>query len=620
MKKRWIPLLFIVPIVYLSEPVFWAPIGNNIYNFLQAKRDVNPWTEVVVVQINQSTVEEVFDKPSFPLSNHVRKHAELTDIINRAGARKIFFDLELSENLISSSVSEFVKAIRNSGKVYLAMSTREIRQTTEKGESIVRHRHTTPHDSLVAASRGAFVTNVKIDSDGILRRYYPDGKIKKLGLKRLPEALANKQAESPFPIEFPSINQQIPMVDYADVLKKKANALDKLDDRIVLVGSIIEKSNDFIGVPQLQLINGIKSYQIPGVLALAAITENIVEGVPLRDMKGYEQLLFVLLFCLAVVSFMPSRNPVGAAFFLAGVLLIALSAAAFLHAGMGLVSRYGLLSGAILLCGLYSWVRLEIHTVKELYKEEAENQRVRTEMENARITQLAFLPSEIPEIPGLEIWGLNLSSKEVSGDYYDIIKREDSKSALLALGDVSGKGMPASLLMSNAQACLHSQLFQENFDILSAVNVLNRLIFENTDASKFITFFLAEIDLKSLKLRYIRAGHEIPFIISKDGTIRKLEEGGLALGMFGDAEYKISEVLLYKDDFLFTYTDGITEARNEEDEEFGEERLIDTIKELRDWNARAMSEEVISRICDFTGRERQADDVTFIAMKIIEKI
>lgn len=616
MRRRVIPLIFLIPAVYLLGPVFWAPIGHNLYNFFQAKRGGEPWNEVAVVQIKQSTLDNVFEKPLYPLSGHVQKHAKLINIIHGAQAKSIVFDLALSSNLISKPVEPLVKAIKSSGIVYLAMSTKEIISTTEKGESIIRHKHSMPHDSLRAASRGSFVIDVKIDSDGILRRYYPDGKIERLGLKRLPEVLADTKVERAFPIEFPSINQQIPMVEYGEVLNRSNQALSKLKNRIVFIGSVIQESNDFISISQPQLINGIESYQIPGVLALAAITENILKGMPLRDMKNYEQFLIILFWCLIVVSFMPVKRPVCSVTFIVAVITLSLLSAAFLHIKMGIVSEYGLLFGAVFLCGVYSWIRLEIHTVKELYREEAENQRVKTEMENARKTQLAFLPSEIPDIPGLDIWGLNLSSKVVSGDYYDIIEREMDNSVVIALGDVSGKGMPASLLMSNAQACLHSHLFQKNFEILRTVNVLNRLIYENTDVSKFITFFLGQIKLNSKNLQYVRAGHELPFVVSPDGSYIKPEEGGLALGVLEEAEYEVLEIALNPGDVFCTYTDGITEARNSEGEEFGEGRLVNTVIDLRDSSSRAITEQIVTRIQSFTGKERQADDITLVVIKV----
>ena len=141
-------------------------------------------------------------------------------------------------------------------------------------------------------------------------------------------------------------------------------------------------------------------------------------------------------------------------------------------------------------------------------------------MAMAREAQERFLPDEIPVVEGIDVWGTNVSSLTVSGDYFDVVDLGASRPLIIVIADVSGKGLPASLVMSNVQAGLHCNVFQEDFDIARTAADLNRLVHQNTDPGKFVTFFMAEVDKDTHRVRYVRAGHDEPVVVSADRSHR----------------------------------------------------------------------------------------------------
>jgi sigma-B regulation protein RsbU (phosphoserine phosphatase) len=257
-----------------------------------------------------------------------------------------------------------------------------------------------------------------------------------------------------------------------------------------------------------------------------------------------------------------------------------------------------------------------IETAKELHAEALENERVRHEMAMAREAQERFLPDEIPSVEGIDVWGTNVSSLTVSGDYFDVIDLGGPRPLVIAIADVSGKGLPASLVMSNVQAGLHSHLFHGEFDVARTASDLNRLVHQNTDPGKFVTFFMAEVDKESRRLRYVRAGHDEPIVVSADGSHRKLEVGDFVLGFVPEADFQVGEADLAPGDVLCLYTDGVTEARSPQDEEFELDRIIETVKEHRGETAEEIGRAIIGRVREFSRLEQQADDITLILLKI----
>ncbi|MBX2976995.1 MAG: SpoIIE family protein phosphatase [Ignavibacteriaceae bacterium] len=251
---------------------------------------------------------------------------------------------------------------------------------------------------------------------------------------------------------------------------------------------------------------------------------------------------------------------------------------------------------------------------KRLFQEALLKQKLEEELEIAKDIQQKLLPSKIPSFENFEIASLSVSSKQVGGDYYDIIVK-NSESFIVSIADVSGKGVPASLLMANLQAVLKA-VSRQDLAIDEATGLINDLITENTSDGRFITFFWGIINDKTKNIKYVNAGHNPPILI-RNKKIQKLERGGLILGVVKTfAPYLFEEIQLKSGDVLVLFTDGITEAKNNFDEDFSDERFE---KLLHDYSSLSPSEiinKVENEISKFTIGEQQSDDITLVVIKV----
>ena len=249
-----------------------------------------------------------------------------------------------------------------------------------------------------------------------------------------------------------------------------------------------------------------------------------------------------------------------------------------------------------------------------LFDEALEKERMEEELNIAREIQQRLFPESYPRFDCLEIKGLNIPSRQVGGDYYDCISLDDNRIAI-AIGDVSGKGVGASLLMSNLHAGLHS-LTMTKTDITSLVTRLNNLIHAHTSFDKFITFFYAELDMAKKQLVYCNAGHNPPYLIRQDGTVLELDVGGLLLGMMPNAPYETAAIDLLPGDMLLMFTDGVSEAMNPEMEEFEEWRILHALKEMKERKASVNDtlDHILQLVKGFTQGQPQSDDITMIGM------
>lgn len=247
------------------------------------------------------------------------------------------------------------------------------------------------------------------------------------------------------------------------------------------------------------------------------------------------------------------------------------------------------------------------------------NQRLEEELRLAREIQERLLPAALPAVPGVALAALNLPSRFVAGDYYDALAL-DHEQLLIAVGDVSGKGLPASLLMANLQACCHlvaESLAAGSVDLATATARVNRVIHRNTSLTTFITFFWGVYHHGEGTLRYVNAGHSPPLVVRCDGTVERLEEGGILLGVLADAPYAQGEVRLGKGDTVVLFTDGITEAwsATDRDDEFGEERLRQTVVAHRERPAEAILDALRDAVGQHTADGPLDDDLTVVIMQ-----
>lgn len=268
---------------------------------------------------------------------------------------------------------------------------------------------------------------------------------------------------------------------------------------------------------------------------------------------------------------------------------------------------------------LESIINLSLISIQNsnLFQEYVDKLKIENELKIAREIQLALLPSKIPDVKGYDISGMNLPALQVGGDYYDVIKLTETKTALV-IADVSGKGTPASLLMANIQSAVHSylKLYEENsFSLVKVTEKINELIYENTASDKFITFFWGILDSENNTFEYINAGHNPPVLLKKDNLIL-LNEGGFMIGIIDvGINYEVGKVEIDKDDVIVFYTDGVTEANDSEGMEFGEKRLYEIIIKYKNDSSVMILDEIKHSIKDFTKDTSQYDDITMIVLK-----
>jgi sigma-B regulation protein RsbU (phosphoserine phosphatase) len=248
-----------------------------------------------------------------------------------------------------------------------------------------------------------------------------------------------------------------------------------------------------------------------------------------------------------------------------------------------------------------------------LYLETVEKQKMEKELEVAKEIQRRFLPKSFPAIPGLATHAMNIPSKHVGGDYYDIIPLGATRIAIV-IADVSGKGVPAALLMASLQSSLRAEAdaHKQPYQVIST---LNRVIYEHTSGDTFVTIFYGLIDFEAAALTYCNAGQTPPIVMSKDLSSKMLDETDIVIGIDSGAQYKDTTLPLREGDLIFLYTDGITDELDEADEPYGERRLLD---ELRQANTLALSN-IVQRVYEAVMAHTHGnpqDDLTALAIRI----
>lgn len=242
-----------------------------------------------------------------------------------------------------------------------------------------------------------------------------------------------------------------------------------------------------------------------------------------------------------------------------------------------------------------------------------DKEKMEKELALAAQIQKDFLPKEIPDTEGFDVAGFMTPCYQVGGDYYDYFPIGSDRLGV-AIADVSGKGVSASLLMASLRASLHAEV-HVHYDIEKMTAKLNNFVHRSSAINSFITFFFCELNKKTGELKYINAGHNPPIFIDKKGKIVRLESCGLCLGMFPDVEYQSRSVTMGRGDQAVLYTDGITESRNKENKEFEEERLIKLLKKHAKLSAQELIDKVHDEVDTFISGVDQMDDMTIVAIR-----
>lgn len=248
-----------------------------------------------------------------------------------------------------------------------------------------------------------------------------------------------------------------------------------------------------------------------------------------------------------------------------------------------------------------------------LVEERLERERLERELALASEIQQRFQPTAPPIISGYELQGISFPCYEIGGDYYDFIERDDGR-LVIALGDVSGKGTAAALLMSSLHAAVHAQAGSHD-SLVATISAVNKYLADNIPANRFVTLFYAELDPESGALAFLNAGHNPPLIVHSAGTVEQLASGGLPLGIKRDADYREGRTQLQPGDVLVIYSDGVTEAVSPTGEEFGPTRLYEVVSRNIEASASGIRDRIESSLTKFAQGTSAADDITLVIVK-----
>jgi serine phosphatase RsbU (regulator of sigma subunit) len=251
-----------------------------------------------------------------------------------------------------------------------------------------------------------------------------------------------------------------------------------------------------------------------------------------------------------------------------------------------------------------------------LHEQMIETKRLQGQLEVARQVQLELLPPRDPELPGYDISAYNYPSEEVSGDYYDWVRIYDDEIGIV-IADVSGKGVPAAILMAFLRASLRAATHIGYATNISMAKV-NYLLWESIERNQFVTAFHGILDASNMTLSYSNAGHNPPLLLKANGETQIIEHGELPLGMFSGTRYHEYHLLIEPGDVLVLYTDGVTEALSPEGVEFGRDRLLQAVKENCEQPARELIASLEMAVLGWTANAGPSDDVTFFVIKALK--
>lgn len=255
-------------------------------------------------------------------------------------------------------------------------------------------------------------------------------------------------------------------------------------------------------------------------------------------------------------------------------------------------------------------IRIENVSLLEVQQEQ---KRLANELQVASEIQLRLHPASPPSIPHYDMIGVSFPCYEVGGDYFDFIEKRDGR-YVIALGDVSGKGTGAALLMSSVHAAVRAQS-TTRLSASEIVGEINQYIYDNTPANRYVTLFYSELDPRSHQLTYINAGHNPPLLVRANGEVTTLDIGGFPVGITPFGDYREGWAELEAGDVMVIYSDGVTESQNEQGEEFDEARLIEIVQKNRGRTAAGLRDRIDEALTKFVGKAKSVDDLTLVIVK-----
>ena len=250
----------------------------------------------------------------------------------------------------------------------------------------------------------------------------------------------------------------------------------------------------------------------------------------------------------------------------------------------------------------------------KLFREMIEKQKIEEDIRIAREIQKNLFPKSFPQSTCYELFGMNIPSKKVGGDYFDCFRIDESR-ILILISDVVGKGIPASLIMSNLQAMIKT-IASKNFEIKEATKDINNLMKKNLSTGNFITFFWGILNEKNKTLEYVNAGHNPTFLV-RNYELKKLDKGGIILGVMEvNSSYESEIIELQKDDLLCLYTDGFIEATDEQENEFSEKRFVQNILKYKNYTLEIIANKLIDDVLSYSANPNELDDLTILLARV----
>ncbi len=248
-----------------------------------------------------------------------------------------------------------------------------------------------------------------------------------------------------------------------------------------------------------------------------------------------------------------------------------------------------------------------------LHEQIIAGKKLEEQLSIAREIQESFLPQRTPEIPGYDIAGRNIPSFQVGGDYFDFIRIVESQYGI-AIGDVSGKGIPAALIMASFRASLIAEI-RNNYSIRAICSKVNNLLVESIPPGRYVTAVYGVLDAKNHVFTFANCGHNLPILLRADSTVEFLREGGQLLGVSAGTVYEERPLYINKGDLILFYTDGVSEVFSDDGTEFGMERLMEVLKTNRGRSSGEILSAIYAAVQQFAGPRHVFDDLTMIAVK-----
>lgn len=409
------------------------------------------------------------------------------------------------------------------------------------------------------------------------------------------------------------------------VVEKIKNVNKQLDAKVNQLSSLFDLSKEFSGILDREQVNKLLVYSIIGQLLVSkfAVIVNNEENYEILESKFPENKLNAALKSQefnsisdiqtkeSLIENYPKFADLGAELLIP--MKIQNKTRGVLILGSRATKQPYQKSDVEYISSLGSLAIISIENAR-LFEEAIEKQRLEKDLEIARNIQKNLLPDKFPELNNFEIVAFNQSARQVGGDYYDVVRLDDNRT-LFAIADVSGKGVQAALLMANLQAFLKS-ICKQNIALDKASNLINDLVSENTTMGSFITFFWGELNDDTKELTYVNAGHNPPLLIRNNEIIR-LTKGGMILGVMETmVPYEFETIKMEKGDTLVTFTDGITEAMDINDNEYSDERIEELAVKNSSMEAKEFLNSVIEDVKSFTKNAQQSDDITCLIVKV----